>query len=199
MVFEGTAYVMPLLGAYIADSFWGRYRRAWRRGMAGAWRPQHAHARAETACTPLLFADPVSAAPFRQLRSLIRRGRPRNPFSVGRPPARRGPRDPNLKQDDPGLFRDLPVWHGPSDADLLAARPDPRPRGGRHLGPDRRADGEPRYHRARHGGGGGRGRGCCKGGRWMGGRWGVSVGVSVGGVVARAARRCAASGPLQLG
>lgn len=26
MVFEGTAYVMPLLGAYLADSFWGRYR-----------------------------------------------------------------------------------------------------------------------------------------------------------------------------
>ncbi|GBG00630.1 hypothetical protein Rsub_13284, partial [Raphidocelis subcapitata] len=26
MVFEGTAYVTPLLGAYLADSFWGRYR-----------------------------------------------------------------------------------------------------------------------------------------------------------------------------
>ena len=26
MVFEGTAYVMPLLGAYLADSFWGRFK-----------------------------------------------------------------------------------------------------------------------------------------------------------------------------
>jgi hypothetical protein len=26
MVFEGTAYVTPLLGAYAADSFWGRYK-----------------------------------------------------------------------------------------------------------------------------------------------------------------------------
>lgn len=26
MVFEGTCYVTPLLGAYLADSFWGRYR-----------------------------------------------------------------------------------------------------------------------------------------------------------------------------
>jgi dipeptide/tripeptide permease len=26
MVFEGTCYITPLLGAYLADSHWGRYR-----------------------------------------------------------------------------------------------------------------------------------------------------------------------------
>ena len=26
MVFEGTCYVTPLLGAYLADSHWGRYK-----------------------------------------------------------------------------------------------------------------------------------------------------------------------------
>lgn len=29
MVFEGTCYVTPLLGAYLADSFWGRYKTIW--------------------------------------------------------------------------------------------------------------------------------------------------------------------------
>ena len=84
--------------------------------------------------------------------TLPRAPAPRPPSLSASPPCvLTQPRTPGphaTKRPSYSILHPLPRPHGPAPADAMAPRADARPRRGRDLGADRRADGQPGRHRA---------------------------------------------------